>query len=493
MTIYLRLSRQWESGHSATEHAWRKTTNRDNCKKIRTMITRRAIAFALAATTLACAQAQTADTAKVVAKSGQWTLQECIDYALANNIDVKSGELTLEQSEVSVESATGQLMPTLSFSTNHNVGWRPLSQNTVALSGGTMTSTQNDVTYSGNYALQANWTVWDGGRTRRERQSYKLDVEKARNTNDQTATTIEEQIVQYYVQILYEADAARVADSTLATSTMLRDRGKAMVDAGQLAKVDLAQLEAQMSQDQYSLVSALTQVANYKMQLRQILEIIKSSDFDVAIPELSDEKILAALPTIDDVYAAALETRPEMKNALISIEQADIQERIARGGHYPTISLSAGVSTGHNSADDTSVGTQIKQNVNNSIGLSINVPILDNRQTRTNRSKAKIQRRQSELDQRDAENKIYQQVETYWLNAQSAQMQYQAAVANERSMQESFDLVSEQFRLGLKNIAELTQGKSNLLTAQQQRLQSKYTALLNIALLKFYAGEELAL
>ncbi len=457
--------------------------------------TRRASAICIATLAATCmANAQTVDTTKVSApKGGQWTLQECIDYAMENNIDVKSGELSLEQSNVQVESSTGQLMPTLSFSTNHNLGWRPWSQNTVALSGGTMTTTQSDVTYSGNYSLQANWTVWDGGRTRRERESYKLDVQKQIATNAQTATTIEEQIVQYYVQILYEADAARVADSTLATSTMLRDRGKAMLEAGQLAKVDLAQLEAQTSQDEYSLVTAETQLANYKMMLKQILEIIKTTDFDVATPEIDDEKVLASLPTIDDVYAKALETRPEMKTAEMSIEQADIQERIARGGHYPTISLSAGVSTGHNSADDNGIGTQLKQNVNNSVGLSINVPILDNRSTRTNKSKAKIQRQQSELDKLSAENTIYKQVETYWLNAQSAQMQYRAAVANEQSMQESFDLVSEQFRIGLKNIAELTQGKSNLLTAQQQKLQSKYTALLNIALLKFYAGEDLSL
>lgn len=423
----------------------------------------------------------------------KWTLQECVDYARANNIDVKSGELQVEQAEAEVESATGQFLPSLSFSTSHNLGWRPWSRSTVALSGGTMTTTQSDATYSGNYALQANWTVWDGGRTRRQRASYRLDAAKAEATTSQTEMSIEEQILQYYVQILYEADAARVADSTLATSTMLRDRGKEMLTAGLIAKVDLAQLEAQAAQDQYNLVSAQTQLANYKLSLKQILEIIKSDDFDVADPEIGDEKVMEALPTVDDVFAQAIETRPEMKAAGISMEQAEIQERIARGGHNPTLSLSAGVQSGHNSADDTGIGEQLKQNVNNSVGLSLSVPIIDNRQTRTNKAKAKIQKRQSELDKQSAEKTIYKQVETFWLNAQSAQTQYAAAVANEESMKQSYDLLEEQFRTGLKNLAELTQGKSNLLAAQQQRLQSKYTALLNIALLKFYSGEALGL
>lgn len=135
----------------------------------------------------------------------------------------------------------------------------------------------------------------------------------------------------------------------------------------------------------------------------------------------------------------------------------------------------------------------MKQNVNNSIGLNISVPILDNRQTRTNIAKAKIQRTQADLSSQQAENDIYKQVETYWLAALSAQAQYQSATTNAASSAESFTLVSEQFSLGLKNIAELMTGKNNLLSARQQLLQSKYTALLNIALLKFYAGEELSL
>ena len=425
--------------------------------------------------------------------TGAWTLQECIDYAMENNIDVKSGSLTLEQAQETTDATRGQLMPSLSFSTNQSLGWRPWSQSTVALSGGTMTSTRSDRTYSGNYSLMANWTVWDGGKTRRNLQSNKLDEQKTEAQNIQTANTIEEQIVQYYVQILYQTEAVSVADSTLAASTTLRDRGANMLEVGQLSKADFAQLEAQVSQDQFSLVSARTQLATYKMQLKQILEIIKTQDFDVAIPDLSDDKILEALPSIDDVFESAMSTRPEVRSSKISIEQADIQERVARAGHYPNISLSAGISTGHNTASDDAFGQQMKQNVNNSIGLNISVPILDNRQTRTSKAKARIQRNQAELDSRQTETQIYKQVETYWLAALSAQAQYQSAVANEKSTAESYDLVSEQFTLGLKNIAELTTGNSNLLNARQQKLQSKYTALLNIALLKFYAGEPMAL
>lgn len=423
----------------------------------------------------------------------KWTLSECIDYALQNNLEVKGSALTQEQAQAQVDGTKGQLLPSLSFSTQQTLGWRPWSQSTVALNGGTMTTTQSDATYSGGYNLSANWTVWDGGRTRRELQGYEMEELRAEADGRDAARSVEEQILQYYVQILYEAEAVRVADSTLAASASLLRRGEAMMAAGQLARADVAQLEAQKSQDEYSLVSARAQLATYKMQLKQILEIIKTQDFDVATPDVADADVLAALPSVNDVFLRAMETLPSVESSRLAVRQAEIQEQAARAGRYPTVSLSAAVSTNHNSASKDNVGTQMKQNVNNSIGLSVQVPILDNRQTRTSRAKAQISRRQKELDSRQTENDVYRQVETYWLAATSAQTQYVAALANERSMSESFDLVAEQFRLGLKNMAEVTTGKSNLLTARQQVLQSKYTALLNIALLKYYAGEELSL
>lgn len=423
----------------------------------------------------------------------KWTLSECIDYALQNNLEVKGSALTQEQAQAQVDGTKGQLLPSLSFSTQQTLGWRPWSQSTVALNGGTMTTTQSDATYSGGYNLSAIWTVWDGGRTRRELQGYEMEELRAEADGRDAARSVEEQILQYYVQILYEAEAVRVADSTLAASASLLRRGEAMMAAGQLARADVAQLEAQKSQDEYSLVSARAQLATYKMQLKQILEIIKTQDFDVATPDVADADVLAALPSVNDVFLRAMETLPSVESSRLAVRQAEIQEQAARAGRYPTVSLSAAVSTNHNSASKDNVGTQMKQNVNNSIGLSVQVPILDNRQTRTSRAKAQISRRQKELDSRQTENDVYRQVETYWLAATSAQTQYVAALANERSMSESFDLVAEQFRLGLKNMAEVTTGKSNLLTARQQVLQSKYTALLNIALLKYYAGEELSL
>ncbi len=445
------------------------------------------IAAALLSSSL-CAVAQDAD-----AGGRKWTLDECLDYALKNNIQLRQDILTKEQNELNVRQQKAALLPSLSFSTNQNASWRPWSQSTVNLSGGTMTTTNSDVSYNGSYGLNANWTVWNGGINRKNVKKSQLSSEMSDYKAQQTANSIQEQIVQLYVQILYQEEAGKVCEQVLESSKLQRDRAKAMVDVGSLAKADLAQLEAQVSQDEYNVVNARTQVENYKLQLKQLLEIVGSEDFDVANPDVGDGSVLTGIPDKEGVYAAAAGSRPEIRSQELSVASSDLDIDIAKRGYYPTVSLSAGVGSSNSSGIHTDFGKQLKNNLNNSLGLTLSIPIFDNRQNRTNVEKAKLSKQQSELSLLEAKKDLYSQVETYWLNARTAQQQYVYAKTNVASMQESYDLVSEQFKVGLKNIVELTTGKDNLLQAEQQLLQSKYTTLYNLSMLRFYQGEAIKL
>lgn len=423
----------------------------------------------------------------------QWTLQECLDYALEHNIQLQKNRLTEAQDREDIQMRRAALLPSLSFSTNQNASWRPWSQSYVNLSGGTMTSTSSEVDYNGSYGLNAQWTVWNGGRNQKNLEKSKLTAEMAEYATAESANTIQEQITQLYVQILYQAEAVRVAEQVLEASKMQRDRAQEMVDVGSLARVDLKQLEAQVSQDEYTVVNNRTQLDNYRLQLKQLLELVGTDDFDVATPNTGDANVLSAIPPKEAVYASAYAFRPEIQSGKLSIEQSELDIDIARRGFYPSVSMSAGIGTSNNSGISTALTEQWRRNLNNSIGLTVSVPIFDNRQNRTNVRKAKLSKDAADLSLQDTEQQLYQQIETYWLNARNAQQQYVAAKANVESMQETYGLVSEQFRLGLKNIVELTTGKNNLLQAQQQLLQSKYTALYNLAMLRFYQGEPIRL
>ena len=420
-----------------------------------------------------------------------WTLQECLDYALANNIQLQQKRITAASDHEDVLQSQSALFPSVSFSTNQNASWRPFAESTINLSGGTMTTNRNTVSYNGSYGINANWTVWNGNRNTNTIKQNKLTEKVAELGIEQQANSIQEQIAQLYVQILYEREAVRVCQEIIKSSMMQRDRAKTMVEVGSLARVDLVQLEAQVSQDQYSLVQAQSQLSNYQLQLKQLLEIHDEEAFEVAVPEVTDAQVLSVLPNEQAVYNAALESRPEIQSSKLNVESSELAINTARAGYKPTVSMTAGIGSNNSSGQHTDFFKQVKTNMNNSLGLSVSVPILDNHQTRTNIRKAKYALQTSELNLQEQQKQLYSTIENYWLNATTSQQQFIAARKNVKSMQESYDLVTEQFNLGLKNIVELTTGKNNLLQAEQQLLQSKYTALLNSAMLKFYAGESI--
>ena len=420
-----------------------------------------------------------------------WTLQECLDYALANNIQLQQKRITAASDHEDVLQSQAALFPSVSFSTNQNASWRPFAETTINLAGGTMTTNRNSVSYNGSYGINANWTVWNGNRNINTIKQNKLTEKMAELGIEQQANSIQEQIAQLYVQILYETEAVKVCREIIKSSMMQRDRAKTMVEVGHLARVDLVQLEAQVSQDQYSLVQAQSQLANYKLQLKQLLEIHDDEGFEIAVPEVSDAQVLSVLPNEQAVYNAALESRPEIQSSKLSIESSEIAIQTARAGYKPTVSMTAGIGSNNSSGQHTDFFKQVKTNMNNSLGLSVSVPILDNHQARTNIRKAKYALQTSELNLQEQQKQLYSTIENYWLNATTSQQQFISARNNVKSMQESYDLVSEQFNLGLKNIVELTTGKNNLLQAEQQLLQTKYTALLNSAMLNFYAGESI--
>ena len=152
----------------------------------------------------------------------------------------------------------------------------------------------------------------------------------------------------------------------------------------------------------------------------------------------------------------------------------------------PNVNLTGGVSTSTNSLSSTGWGSQFKSNVNTQLGVGVSVPIYDGRSTKTKVNKAKIQLLQAQLDLQDEQKTLYSDIQQFWLNAWTNQEKYMAAKSSVESAQQSYDLLSEQFRLGLKNIVELMSGKDKLLSAQQNQLQSKYLTLYNQQMLQFY-------
>ena len=420
----------------------------------------------------------------------KWTLRECIDYAMQNSITLKQAHLTKQTATETRKQSQAALFPSLSASSNPSFGYRPWQSSGMAtVSNGTVNSSVTKTYYNGTYGINASWTLWNGNQNHNQVKANKLSEEQAELKIEQSANSIQEQIAQLYVQILYMNEAIGVNRESLDASKKNEERGQEMVNVGKMSKADLAQLSAQRAMEEYNLVEAESNLANYKLQLKQLLEITGEQAFDVAMPTASDQQALASIPSVMNVYEQALTLRPEIKNTELALQASDVQLKIARAGYLPTLSMTGGVGTSTTSNNSNKWGEQMKTNFDASAGIGISIPIFDQRKARTAVNKAKIQHEQALLDQQDQQKKLYSTIEGFWLDAQTNQEKFRAASATVESEQQSYDLLQEQFNLGLKNIVELLNGKVSLLQAQQSKLQSKYTTILKQQLLKFYQGE----
>ena len=422
----------------------------------------------------------------------KWSLQDCIDYAMENNITLKKSKLQKQSATEDLKGAKAALLPTVSASTNQSVGYQPWKDSGIAtVTNGTVNTKVDKTSYNGSYSLSGQWTVWNGGRNTNTIKLDQIAEQQAELSAQETANSIQERIAQIFTQILYLDENVKVNEQTLETSLKNEERGREMVNVGKMSKADLAQLSAQRANDEYSIVEVRSQLENYKLQLKQLLEITDETPFDVAVPEISDEQILAEIPGLQTVYEQALLTRPEIERSQLAIKSSDVSLSLAKAGWMPNVSVNGGLSTSTNSLSNMGWGSQFKSNVNSSLGLGVSMPIYDGRSTKTSVNKAKIQQLQAQLDLQDQQKTLYSDIQQFWLNAWTNQQKYQAAKSSVESAQQSYDLLSEQFRLGLKNIVELMSGKDKLLSSQQNQLQSKYQTLYNQQMLQFYAKGEM--
>ena len=385
----------------------------------------------------------------------QWTLRDCIDYALEHNITIQRNRISAESAQEDVKTAKADFLPSLSGNISQRVVNRPNSARGTIISGDNITTSESKTSYNGSYGIDANWTVYNGSKRVNTVKQQKLNNRIAELNVDESENSIEESITQLYVQILYSAEAVKVNESTLEVSRKEFERGQELFNVGSIASSDLAQLEAQVSSDNYQLVTSQATLQDYKLQLKQLLELDGDIEMDLYLPQLSDSNVLIPLPEKDDVYNTALSLRPEIEAGKLNVESSDLSIKMARAGYLPTLNLSAGIGS-------------------------------------TN-ANGKLQKQTSQLDLLDNKKTLYKTIENLWLAANSAQQQYVAASQKLKSTETSYSLVSEQFNVGMKNTVELLTEKNNLLSAQQETLQAKYTAILNAGLLRFYQGEEINL
>lgn len=413
-------------------------------------------------------RAQTPDTLRL------WTLHDCLNYALTHNIQVKKSRVAYLSGREDTQQAKAQFFPSLSGSVTQGYVNYPSSR------------AERNNSYSGNYSVNANLTLFDGGRRYQALKQQKIQNQVDELGIEQSEDDIQISLVETYMQAMYATEAVRISENTVEVSKAQRDRAAQLLQAGSISRVDLAQLESQYSSDKYQLVVAQTNLANYKLQLKQLLELDITDELQLAPPSLNENDVLVPLPAKESIYATSLTVMPEVKSSRLSIEIAEAEKKKAWAGFLPSLSLGAGIGTGHLSGTDYAFGSQVWNKFNESFSLTLSIPIFSNREHKTAYNKARLAITTSQLEWLNTQKQLLKTVEGIYLDATSAQQQYTSAVERLAYAEESYKLTEEQFFLGMKNTVELLTEKNNWLSARQEVLQSKYMAIMSIQLLNIY-------
>lgn len=407
-------------------------------------------------------------------KPEKWTLKACLDYALEHNIQVKKSKVSLLSGEEDLKQAKAQLFPSLSASSSHSFVNYPSS------------NVDDNSSYSGSYGLNASLKLFDGGKRLNAIKQQNIQSQVNQLSVEQSEDDIRIALVQAYMQVLYAYEAVSINQNTVEVSKAQRDRSEELYKAGSISKVDLSQIESQYSTDKYQLVVAEKSLANYKLQLKQLLELDIEEEIELDIPELTKADVMNPLPEKQEIYTTALSVMPKIKSSLLNIDISELEIKKAKAGYLPSLSLNAGLGTGHSSGTGITFKDQIWDRFNESVGLTISVPIFSNRENKTAVNKAKYAVTTSQLELLNAQKSLLKTIEELYLDATSSQTQYLSAEDQLNAVQESYKQTEEQFFLGMKNTLELLTEKSNWLNAQQELLQTKYMAVMSIQLLNIY-------
>lgn len=416
-----------------------------------------------------------------------WSLDDCIGYALHNNINVRQRALQVEQNEVELSTAKYSRLPDLSASIGGDASFgRVLSSDN--------TYKDNNQT-SGSLNISAGMPVFQGLRINRQIKGGKLDLAAAMQDLERAREDVSINVMTLYLQVLYSKEIADVSERQLELSTLQATQSRELVAAGKQPESARYESEALQAKDQLSLTQARNDLQLALLNLSQALNRESAAGFDIVEPVL-DSVTLAALHelgTADEVYAYAAENRPHIKAERLRLESSENSVLIAKSALYPSISLSGGYGTGVYSADSDKFWAQMRHNSREYVGLSMNIPIFNRRATRNNIRSARISARNQQLALTEAELALRKEIEQAWYNADAAYSKYRSADVALASAKVAFAYEQQKAESGRSTIFDFNDAKTRMEKAESELVQAKYEFIFRSKILDFYRGRPLEL
>lgn len=413
----------------------------------------------------------------------EWTLNRCVEYAIAHNISVRQSALQVSQGQLAVTSAKDAFLPTLSAQAaeGFNFGRGLTVDNTYA----------NRNTSNLQWGVNLSIPLFNGLQdvrqlkaSRSQLQQYLLEVEA-------TKEDVTLNVIAQYLQVLYAKEILHTAQSQLDYSTYEVERQQALVAAGKVAEANLYDAEALQAQDRLQVTTAENDVKVALVNLANLLQLPSADGFDIT--PLDEE--LPAIPGPDIVYARALESNRSILSARKGIDVAKDNISLAKAGYIPRLNLNLSLGSSYYTVSGIpgdSFGSQMRNNLSTYIGFSLNIPIFDGFSTRNNVRRAHISETSALLELERRESDLYKTIQLAYTQADGARNKYLSSEETLQKTRLSFNATLEKYNLGRATPAEFEQAKNNLFKVEITRLQSLYEYLLRYRILRFYETSTLS-
>lgn len=414
-----------------------------------------------------------------------WSLEDCITYAIENNITIKDAALNKSIAEIDYSKAKSSRLPNLFGSASQNFS----SGNTI---DPITSSYVTDQINSTNVGLNSSMTLFQGNQISNQIKQNKLLLEQRVYLEEVEKNNIELNILEVYLQTLFSKESIAIAENNLAASEKEVLRAKARLDAGTIALSDYTEAQSQAATNKYNVIASKNDYQQYIIQLKQLLELSPLENLEI---ETIDENMDLINLEIDknQLYNNAIGFLPEIQASKLNIAANEKELDIAKGGFLPTLSLNGSVGSGYTSINDNTFSDQFDVNFNQKIGLSLSIPIFNRNQTKAAVKTASINIEKAEIQKQNTEKEVYKKVETAYQNAVSAQEQVIAADASKTAAEQSYKLAQKKYELGGLSTTDLVISQNTFTNAQQNYLQSKYLNILYHQLLQFYQGNDIKL
>jgi outer membrane protein len=422
-----------------------------------------------------------------------WSLEACIKYAIENNIQIKQQAVQTEVQKNSLDLAKLQLLPTLNGSAGHNYSFgRALDQNTYKF--------YNQTLQSDNFYIGGSTPVFNGLQNYNSIQKNKNLVLASQQDLQNISDNVALNVALMYLQVLLNKELAAVDENQLNITLQQIETTKKRVEAGSVARGNLLQIQAQAAQEELSLINMKNQLETSYLNLTQLLELKTPAGFEVEVPVINVDPNSIITGNIDDIYEIAVKNRPEIKSSELNLAASEYGLKIAKGGRSPKISLSYSLNSGYTyiynpppPIINDPFSTQIKNNRNSGIGLSMNIPILNGWQINKNISNSKLSVETNQFALEGTKKQLYKNIQQAYTDAIAALKKLNVSIKAVASTEESFRYTEQKFNVGMVTPVDYNAAKTQLLNSQSDMTQAKFEFLFKTKVLDFYKGLPLTL